>query len=374
MKHLLFTILITTGSIAYAGREVGNGGDGIYLGGKLYSLDLVDSGVEENPYFEDVTADPQIKSAIEKKFKSIPSFPTELLSKKLTEIRAKHPMYGYRLYISVMQLVWSAVSQEIMEIDDEEAVLNYPPNSLVQIAARVGSSVLMDRNLLAVLAPEQRVALILHEANYYLAPLEKTILGYKPGHLRQPIEGYKQSSFLVRQATGLVFKDGWQAEEVDALQILQKGSNYYDYFLSSIPANTKIKMTMLNPTSFGAYVQDRALIDFNRSWEIISASDLKQSGMPKLAKICSQFVNPNTMGTSLAHVRALGLEVNMVPSSFNAAPLNESLSPTVRKRLLMTDWLAPVKSIPMRYTMTVGQCSDTLAEAANAVMKNPFVK
>ena len=48
---ILMSFLLTFNT--WAESRAGSGGDGILHDGKIYLLDLLESGVEENPYFDE---------------------------------------------------------------------------------------------------------------------------------------------------------------------------------------------------------------------------------------------------------------------------------------------------------------------------------
>ncbi|HLD74657.1 MAG TPA: hypothetical protein VJB34_07140 [Bdellovibrionota bacterium] len=55
MKTIKLVVLLSLiSTIAFADPDrVGNGGDGIIIGNHIYVLDLVEAGVEENPFFNE---------------------------------------------------------------------------------------------------------------------------------------------------------------------------------------------------------------------------------------------------------------------------------------------------------------------------------
>lgn len=211
-KQLIFSLImalsVSQNSFAKDGQD-GNGGDGLYLNGKLYSLDLVETGVEKNPVF-DTTLAPKEETLERLRKKLDPQLiPIQLVGLKLREIAQVDELFALSILKTIETYSWRLVDSSLIDIKDEESPLNYKPSSLVQLAIRKNTSVLIDRNLYSKLDPANKATLIFHEALYAMV---------KPQYLRDPKTGdyYRdnfghytsikaQSSARAREMTGYLF-------------------------------------------------------------------------------------------------------------------------------------------------------------------------
>lgn len=207
-QFLLALFVLCIAKSSFAGQD-GNGGDGLYLKGKLYSLDLVEAGVETKPVFNTaLTAKKEVLERLGKKLDP-QIVPVQLIGLKLREIAQVDELFVLSILKTIETYNWRLVDSSLIDIKDEESVLNYDPASLVQLAIRKSTSVLIDRNLYSQLDPANKAALIFHEALYAMV---------KPQYLKDPNTGdfYRdnwgrytyvkaQSSTRAREMTGYLF-------------------------------------------------------------------------------------------------------------------------------------------------------------------------
>lgn len=205
-QALLSGALILSALPVLAGRLVGNGGDGLRVGDVVYSLDLVEAGVETNPYIASLPVREEFAKAFVRKFKALPYFPQELFLQKLTEIHAESPELAYALASIALRVNWSFVDHKIVDVDDEESLVAHDRENLVQLAIRRELNVLVSKLFWLRLPDAHKVGLIIHELVYYMVPVESVKLGDQ--------EGGSQSSLTTRQVTGQLFKEGWTAEGI----------------------------------------------------------------------------------------------------------------------------------------------------------------
>jgi hypothetical protein len=147
MKHLVtFTALLLTAGIAQADSRVGNGGDGYrHEDGKVYLLDLLEAGVEKEPFFGELPVNPGF------------------LARVKTSIS----------FLEAMEMhSWSLVSYSLSDIPDEDTNLEIDPKKLVQVAIRRNSGVKISRDAWKDMDQANRSALPFHEAAYALLPLQ----------------------------------------------------------------------------------------------------------------------------------------------------------------------------------------------------------
>jgi hypothetical protein len=173
MKHSLKVLLLSLSlcligtTSALAGNEAGHGGDGLWIGNRLYSLDLVEAGVEKDPYFNArIPVDPAIRARVSKVFASLDGAPIEMISQKLSEISRIDGFVAVTILKSFELFSWRLVQGPLVDVQDEDSALRYDPKKLVQLAVRKGRSILIDRDLWKIFAPSQRTGLSFHEAVY----------------------------------------------------------------------------------------------------------------------------------------------------------------------------------------------------------------
>jgi hypothetical protein len=174
MKHLVtFTALLLTAGIAQADSRVGNGGDGYrHEDGKVYLLDLLEAGVEKEPFFGELPVNPGFLARVKTSISFLEALEAELVAKKLTEISAMSPVLARSLLKAMEMHSWSLVSYSLSDIPDEDTNLEIDPKKLVQVAIRRNSGVKISRDAWKDMDQANRSALPFHEAAYALLPLQ----------------------------------------------------------------------------------------------------------------------------------------------------------------------------------------------------------
>lgn len=194
---------------AFAGDKGGNGGNGVYIHGQFYFFDLVEHGVEKNPYFDpSVTVNAEIKDRL---LNTLPSeFPIELIAKKLSELEKIDPIFSNVIMRAMELYDWVLIESELKTIDDTETILNIELN---QIAVRTNEKIYIDRYLWRKLDKANRTALIFHEAIYALIlPKEDRQTG-----------SLDQSSSSARAITGFIFTENYNKKDLAHLFELTRG-------------------------------------------------------------------------------------------------------------------------------------------------------
>lgn len=160
------------------------------MGDQLYLLDLVESGAELAPYFDQsIEIDSLIMKKIEKIFDG-QDIPVELVARKLTELKAFDPVLAKSILYSMEFFTWSWVQPELLPVDGEDSNLKYPQDKLVQLAVRRSRRVQIYREAWSLLDKNHQAALLIHEAVFALL---------------KPEENGKQSNQRVREIVGALF-------------------------------------------------------------------------------------------------------------------------------------------------------------------------
>lgn len=230
MKTFLFAFIALMSLSGHAGRE-GNGGDGLWINEKLYSLDLVEAGVEENPTFdESINLNEMILERLSKKLDP-KQFPVTLLARKISELESIDKVFARVVLQTIEHYQWRIVNNSLVDVKDEDSLLDYPEKDLVQLASRSMESIVIARALWKELDEKNKVGLVLHEVFYALQ---------KPGCYLSTYNGmcevdfltgiFKplkvQSSFEARQLTGYLFTSDFNRLGKEGLQKLSMNIYY----------------------------------------------------------------------------------------------------------------------------------------------------
>jgi len=228
----LFTVISLWALPAQAGNEGGTGGDGVELGTELYLIDLVESGLELDPYFDmALENDPSFKDVEKRLEKVLGDFNDadmiKLVAIKLIEISKVHTPLALTLLHTIESYRWVLVNHVLVDVKDEDTVLELGAGKLVQLAIRRLHSVLVSRDSFPKLDVRNRAALIFHEATYAnVVPKEL--------ELEKQSKTFYQSSPVAREVVGVLFsKDKKYLDDVTlGIGLHSRGvippENYYE--------------------------------------------------------------------------------------------------------------------------------------------------
>lgn len=153
-----------------APTEVTNGGVGVMMGGQPFLLDLVEVGYEKDPFFDQSISPPIRLEGVLKEILPHPSFPHELIARKLAEIDRIDPSTAL-LFLKTMELFnWRIVKGPFISLKDHRPVIDPAHYPYVTIAARGEKTIFLDRDFWEMMTPGNRAALVFHEVIYALAP------------------------------------------------------------------------------------------------------------------------------------------------------------------------------------------------------------
>ncbi|WP_413288828.1 hypothetical protein [Bdellovibrio sp. HCB337] len=190
MKIILALLFVS--SLAQAGiRDVGNGGRGVLINDKPYLLDLYEVGVLAPEIDYSLKSHPSYAKALQG-LSILNAVETEMLAKKLSEIRTYSPVVADRLAAGISMYMWRVLDQELVEIPEASPIVS--PYKQVQLANRLDFTIRLNKKYWDRLDSVNKVALVIHEIFYaYSETVEVT-----PG-----IE--EQVSIPVRALVGYVF-------------------------------------------------------------------------------------------------------------------------------------------------------------------------
>lgn len=210
MKLIMIASVLLISSFAYAGKEGGNGGNGLLLNGHVYLLDLVQAGLEEK-VFEPTPQCANQPDLTERLARTLDQtrMPLQLISAKICEIKARYPLYA-RLLLSAIELYdWRFVNTFLNDTDDDDSDVAEAPGQHVQLAVRSERTIRLASRYWPYLSPTHQAALVIHEAVYATSPVVNSDLPLphpKPYDQYEGVSYYKmQDSRVVRDIVGLFF-------------------------------------------------------------------------------------------------------------------------------------------------------------------------
>lgn len=201
LKLILIGSVLCFTTVAHAGlgTNSGGGGGGIVSGDHVYVVDLVEAGVESQPFFDpSVPSNKDFSSRISQALSSVPNVPVDLISQKLNEIYAQYDhLLPEEIIVTLETFDWQMLDFTLTPIPDEHQVVNIPPQDQVQLAARIDGAVKLDSHLWSKLDAPNKAALIIHEAVYALVQTRssddaRSVVGYL---FSQDLKSRKLSGF-----------------------------------------------------------------------------------------------------------------------------------------------------------------------------------
>lgn len=283
MISLILTGLLsfTTSQATISDTTVGNGGDVVRLaheGATPYLLDLVETGVHMDPYFNpSIVADPEFAARV-KGALPVEELTQKLVAQKLSEISEVDRLLGHSLLRAIELLRWKMVTYELINVPDEGTVYS---GQLYQAAIRQGLTVFLQKDLWRGMKAKNRAALILHELLFALYEPEDYKSGFRV-----------QRSYRIREINAQFFSRGW-ADNLEVLYRIIHGSvptnanrglksgSSKDEFLISPSLVVANSLYTLNPPIFTALT--RVSSDFNID--------------DRINFFCDQFSGPDSLPT-----------------------------------------------------------------------------
>lgn len=164
------------------GHGPGNGGNAVLVDGKLYLLDLVEAGVQKNPYIQNINdfRSCQDNECTVRKFnssegrflaraysyfreKKFDFETTRLLTEKLLSLNT---LVRDELLLAIVLYQWRLTDLPLEEVKGIKSPLDLSQTTVYQLAYRRDNAILINRALWEQLDPANRVALIIHEVVY----------------------------------------------------------------------------------------------------------------------------------------------------------------------------------------------------------------
>lgn len=204
LSALAFVSLVFAVPNAFSAIEVGNGGQGVLINGKLVVLDVVEAGVEANPLFDGAVArDPWAEEHLTRSLGSLGA-PVRLISGKLQEIGRLSPLLRDTLIQAAEAYSWWLVNSPLEDIPDSGGVVDPKGRKIVQLAVRAGRSIRIAAEPWSKLDKKNQAALILHELIYALMPLKDAGNGYRA-----------QNAVRAREINGFLYTQGFAGKDRD---------------------------------------------------------------------------------------------------------------------------------------------------------------
>ncbi|WP_413291221.1 hypothetical protein [Bdellovibrio sp. HCB337] len=148
-------------------RDIGNGGAGVLVNGEPVLFDLYEIGVEK-PEIDEVVVPLPLYVERASRMDILTEREARLLAIKLTEIREVSPKFADYLVLALNQYIWRLVDQPLKPIEEETPV--EIDAEVVQLANRLGTIIRIQSGYWGKMSEANKVALVLHEVIYGLAP------------------------------------------------------------------------------------------------------------------------------------------------------------------------------------------------------------
>ncbi len=169
MKTMTVAALIFFGLLTQnvlAGSNAENGGDGVLRDHKVYSLDLVEYGLELSPYLEpgSQTANSWIITKVDEKLQDVSLEVRQQLARKLTRIAYAYPFLWSPISGVLENYEWLFLNVPMQYTHDSNTAINL--GTTIRIANHDGAYIRVDRNAFALMPASNQTALLLHEMVY----------------------------------------------------------------------------------------------------------------------------------------------------------------------------------------------------------------
>lgn len=224
------SLVLSSHVFAGVGNEGAAGGDGVIVNDKVYMLDLVEAGVEEGAWIDvSLKSDPAFEPVKTKLNKILANLNDpqmiEVLSLKLIELAKREHTLALLLVDTIELFTWSKVNHALVDVPDDDSVLQFRFGQLIQVAIRRDKAILVSRMAYDKMSPENRAAMVLHEAIYALT---------KPTEAGR--NGFRQSSPNARMICGFLFTQEFRVD-TDSKQFRELKDGYLPPSLPFGPDN-----------------------------------------------------------------------------------------------------------------------------------------
>lgn len=227
MKFLLLNLMFLVPAFAQAHIFIGNGGEGVQVGDKLYVRDLFEQGTHLNPVFGN-----RIDSELEKRIRHsravvATGVSANLWVRKLTDLNQNSALLGNLVLEALEKYTLKFTQTPLPLLPDDFPRSDIPPSSRVQIANRLFRTITIHQPSWQILSPEHQVALLVHETLYGLSKVSCDSKG-----------SCEQASKPIREITGLAFS----AKMEDITSLVSERLELDENFRSCQPDNYDLSL------------------------------------------------------------------------------------------------------------------------------------
>ncbi len=189
IQWLILSLLLLAGCAASRApenptshAEIGNGGHGVVIAGRVYLLDLVEAGLEQTEiqrrsaltFFWDPS-----RAAIHQRLVRVLDpkvFPCRPIAAKLGALGDVDPLLAATLLQAIELHTWSPVNQIFKKLSVPGEILKVNESDVLLIANRRGRTIYLSLPVLALMNPTNVTALVFHEVIYSLLPPQRRLL------------------------------------------------------------------------------------------------------------------------------------------------------------------------------------------------------
>ena len=114
MKAIFIMVSLLGSLSAYAGPDKGgNGGNGLFIKGQVYLLDLVEAGCENSPIDQGYLIKDFLNQQLRKVFEDKPNVPVDLIATKVSQIYGVEPVLVVPSFVQwsfILGILWTPLS------------------------------------------------------------------------------------------------------------------------------------------------------------------------------------------------------------------------------------------------------------------------
>ena len=274
-KTIFISALLSALTVFAGPSVIGNGGNGVFLENKFYVLDLVESSSHKEPFIKDSTSTyyyDRLKYALHDL--DDPAV-VAMVSRKIMELGGLDLIYTESLIRTFEAVRWNVVDYRLTLLP----VITPVAAELHQIAIRTSDNILIDRYYWTQLNPENRAALLFHEANFILI---------RPSHTAND-DDLQKSAFQSRLLTGYIFSHSMGEEYPTSFS--RRLAPLFPSELSTVndePIFTVYKTKALSPFAFEDVLTANPYLEitFRKSKTTLSLNNVSKEDL--VTAICQQ--------------------------------------------------------------------------------------
>jgi hypothetical protein len=266
-----------------------HGGVGIVLDRKIYLLDLVEAGVQKDPFFDaDVPTRPDFQEQVDLALTNLKLKQSTrvLIAKKLSELDRISRSAALEILLGMKMYSWRMVDAKLMPTYDEHTAILRPEGTRVQLASRTTRTIMLSKQDTDQLDDANLAALVFHEILFAFTGTSSICNVWGP--TKCLIQAEWQSSETAQATTGFVFSIELKTSGIGALRRILSDrlkinalEESFPYLLAPEDGSNRISVALKAPRPiYGAHA-------YNSSDQYVIGFDGIPKNEPELNYICA---------------------------------------------------------------------------------------